>query len=281
MSENVKSIIKSYYDALQRSFQKGQLDTAHMHFANNVCVKGPNERESFEGKAAVEAMYKEALKMISRFEIKRQYFDATSACTVIDFFTKTTPERKVSVIEWIEVNKDQVVAIHPTFDTAQWTAPKTTKAIPPGFHTVTPYLVVKGGSKALEFYKKAFGAQVLEMHPMEDGKIMHSLFKVGDSNIMLSDEFPPPQGCGMLSPSSAKGISVALHLYVEDVDAWFDKAVKAGAKSVMPVADTFWGDRYGQLDDPFGHRWSISTHKEDVTPKEMEERAKECCANKL
>lgn len=158
--------------------------------------------------------------------------------------------------------------------------PKKVKPIPEGYHSVTPYLVVKNGSKALEFYKKAFQAQELERHDMPNGKVMHATFKIGDSIIMLSDEFPPPQSCGMVAPPSAKGLSMMLHLYVEDVDTSFNRAVKAGAKTIRPVEDTFWGDRYGQLEDPFGHRWSISTHKEDLEPEEIAERAKECCSKK-
>jgi PhnB protein len=158
--------------------------------------------------------------------------------------------------------------------------PKKAKPIPDGYHTVTPYLVVKDGSKALEFYKKAFNAQEMERHDMPDGKVMHATFKIGDSIVMLSDEFPPPQGCGMMAPPAAKGLSMMLHLYVEDVDTSFNRALKAGAKTIRPVEDTFWGDRYGQLEDPFGHRWSISTHKEDLSPEEIEERAQQCCSKK-
>jgi PhnB protein len=143
------------------------------------------------------------------------------------------------------------------------TMTKKSTSIPDGFHTVTPYLVVRGGSKALDFYKKAFGAEVVELHETEDGLVFHARFKIGDSFIMLSDEFPPSQGCGMAAPQFSNSPSVAIHLYVEDVDSVFNQAVKAGAKAVMPVEDMFWGDRYGQLDDPFGHRWSIATHKED------------------
>ena len=127
------------------------------------------------------------------------------------------------------------------------------------YHTVTPYLIVKDGAKAIDFYVKAFGAIAMERHETDDGKIMHASFKIGDSMVMLSDEFPAPEGCGMVAPPSAKGLSLMLHLNVKNVDESFDKALKAGAKVVMPVEDMFWGHRYGQLEDPFGHRWSIST----------------------
>lgn len=152
--------------------------------------------------------------------------------------------------------------------------------IPSGFHTITPYLTVRGGNQALDFYKKAFGAEVLEHHNTPDGKVMHALFRIGDSNVMLSDEYPPEQGCGMVAPSAATGVSVAIHLYVKDVDSTFNQAVKAGAKVILPVEDMFWGDRYGQLEDPFGHRWAVSTHKEDLSEEEVNEKAKECCASK-
>ena len=147
------------------------------------------------------------------------------------------------------------------------------RAIPEGFHSVTPYLIVKDGAKALEFYVKAFGAQVTEKHLTDDGKIMHALFKIGDSLVMLSDEFPEPESCGLVAPS-AKGQSVSLHVYVENVDASFDQAVKAGANVVMPVEDQFWGDRFGQLSDPFGHRWSLSTPLAYLKPKKP---GSSCC----
>lgn len=149
------------------------------------------------------------------------------------------------------------------------------KAIPDGYRTVTPFLSLKDAAKAIKFYQEAFGAKELQRHPAPDGKIMHAVIKIGDSLIMLADEFPQG-GCGMSSPNSLKGTSMMLHLYVEDVDSAFDKALKAGATTKMPVADMFWGDRYGMLEDPFGHLWSISTHKADPTPAEMEKAAKEC-----
>jgi len=144
-----------------------------------------------------------------------------------------------------------------------------TKAIPEGFHTVTPYLTLKDAPQAIEFYKRALGAQVLSTHYSPDGKIMNAELKVGDSILMLAEEFP---GMGAKSPLSLGDSPVTIHLYVEDVDKLFNQAVAAGAKVTMPVMDQFWGDRYGQLTDPFGHRWSIGTHKEDLTPAEIEKR---------
>ncbi len=148
---------------------------------------------------------------------------------------------------------------------------KPGKPVPEGFHTVTPHLVIKGAAAAIEFYKKAFGAEeVLRMPGQGDG-IMHAEIRIGDSHIMLNDEFPE---FGKKGPLSIGGTPVTLHLYVNDVDAVFARAVKAGAKVTMPVADMFWGDRYGALEDPYGHHWSIGTHKEDLTPEECMERAK-------
>lgn len=144
------------------------------------------------------------------------------------------------------------------------------KPIPEGYHTVTPHLSVKGAAQAIEFYKKAFGAEELARHPGPDGKLMHAAIKIGDSIVFLNDEFLE---MGMLGPESVGGTSVILHLYVEDVDAAFNRAVAAGAKVQMPLTDKFWGDRYGMLSDPFGHRWSLATHIEDVTPEQMAERA--------
>ena len=143
------------------------------------------------------------------------------------------------------------------------------KPIPDGYHTVTPYLIVKGAARALDFYKKAFGATELFRMPGPGGKIMHAEIKIGDSPIMLADEFPEMDARG---PQSLGGTPVGLCLYVEDVDARFAKAVAAGGKVLRPVVDQFYGDRSGTVADPFGHKWTIATHKEDVSPEEMKRR---------
>lgn len=145
--------------------------------------------------------------------------------------------------------------------------------------SLTPYLSVQGAAKAIEFYKKAFGAEVIERVDMPGGKIMHARLQIGDSFLMLSDEFPQSE-CGMRSPIALKGTSVCLHLNVKDVDKSFAQAVKAGAKVKMPVMDAFWGDRYGQVEDPFGHIWSMATPKEKVSPKEVLKRASQMFAKK-
>ena len=144
----------------------------------------------------------------------------------------------------------------------------TTKAIPDGMHTVTPHLICANASAAIEFYKKAFNATETSRLPGPSGRLMHASLRIGDSTVMLVDEMPEH---GALGPKSLKGSPVAIHLYVEDADATAAQAVAAGAKTIMPVADMFWGDRYGQLEDPFGHRWSIATHVRDVTPAEMQQ----------
>jgi PhnB protein len=150
------------------------------------------------------------------------------------------------------------------------------KPIPSGFHTLTPHLVVKGASKAIEFYKKAFGAEVVRQVPAPDGEsFLHVDLKIGDSHVFLVDEFPQ-MGC--LGPESIGGTPVTIHMFVEDVDAAFGKAVAAGAQVKMPLADMFWGDRYGLLTDPFGHAWSMATHKEDLTPEQIGKRAQSACA---
>jgi PhnB protein len=141
------------------------------------------------------------------------------------------------------------------------------KPIPDGFQTITPHITVQGAKKAIEFYKNAFGAEELGMQAMPDGNVMHALIRIGDSFLMLNDEFPQ---MGAKGPRTIGGTPVTLHLYVSDVDKSFDRAIRAGATTVMPVADQFWGDRYGILTDPFGHQWSIATHKRDVTPEEMQ-----------
>jgi PhnB protein len=146
------------------------------------------------------------------------------------------------------------------------------KPIPDGYHTATPYLILNDAAKAIEFYKRAFGAAELARFPAPGGKVGHAEIKIGDSTIMLADEFP---GMGHMSPASLGGTPVSIMLYVNDVDATAAQAVSAGAKVTKPVQDQFYGDRSGTLTDPFGHVWHISTHKEDVPPDEMDRRVKE------
>lgn len=150
---------------------------------------------------------------------------------------------------------------------------KKANPIPKGFHTVTPHLVVANAKKAIAFYKKAFGAILKGVHYMPDGKtVMHAEMRIGDSVVMLNDEFPD---FGVFSPLKTGATSVNIHLYVKDVDKVFKRAVSAGATVTMPLADAFWGDRYAQITDPSGHKWSLATHLEDLTPKQMDQRAKE------
>lgn len=138
--------------------------------------------------------------------------------------------------------------------------------IPKDMHTVTPHLICEGAANAIDFYKKAFNATELARLPGPNGRLMHAAIKIGDSTIMLADDFPEYGGLG---PKALKGSPVVLHLYVVDVDAAFEQAVAAGATVRMPPADMFWGDRYGQVTDPFGHQWSLATHIKDLTPEEM------------
>jgi PhnB protein len=143
------------------------------------------------------------------------------------------------------------------------------RAIPEGHHTVAPYLAVKNAVKALEFYKQAFGATETYKLVMPDGRLGHAEIRLGDSVIMLSDEFPEYGG---KAPETLGGSPVSIHVYVADVDAFFKRALAAGAKERKPVMDQFYGDRSGQLEDPFGHLWWVATHKEDVAPDEMQRR---------
>ena len=140
------------------------------------------------------------------------------------------------------------------------------KPIPNDMHTVTPHLVCAGAAEAIEFYKKAFNATEGGRLPGPQGKLMHAMIRIGDSSVMLVDEMPE---WGSYGPKSLKGSPDTIHLYVEDVDAVVARALAAGAKITMPVADMFWGDRYGKLEDPFGHLWSVATHLRDVSPEEM------------
>lgn len=152
------------------------------------------------------------------------------------------------------------------------------KPIPEGMHSITPHLIVNGAAKAIEFYKHVFGAQQIgPVSTMPDGKVMHAHLKIGDSHLMLADEFPQ-QGCAR-SPQSLGGSPVVLTLYVTDVDATWKTATEQGAKVLFALSNQFWGDRYGQIQDPFGHVWALATHLEDLTPAEIDERAKSMFAH--
>ncbi len=142
----------------------------------------------------------------------------------------------------------------------------TVKPIPEGMHTITPHLVCAGAADAIAFYEKAFDAVELARLPGPGGKLMHAQLRIGDSPLMLVDEMPE---WGALGPRALKGTPVTIHLYVPDVDAAVAQAEAAGAKVTMPVADMFWGDRYGQVEDPFGHKWSLATHTKDMSPDEI------------
>lgn len=150
------------------------------------------------------------------------------------------------------------------------------KPIPDGFHSVTPSLVVNNAGEAIEFYKKAFNANEIYKFPTPDGKILHAMIQIGDSFVMMSDEFPT---LGMNSPTTIGGTAVTLHLYVEDSDKFFKQAVESGAVVTMPLMDTFWGDRFGTVMDPYGHSWAIATHKIDMTPEGLRKAGEEYFAS--
>ena len=149
---------------------------------------------------------------------------------------------------------------------------KKVAPIPKGYHSVTPYLCIRGAAQALEFYKKAFGAKEVLRMQAPDGKVGHAEIRIGDSHVMMADEFP---NMGFLGPQSRGGSTVMLHLYVKDVDATMAQATAAGATLKRPIKDEFYGDRSGAVEDPFGHLWNISTHKEDVPPAELRRRGEE------
>jgi PhnB protein len=144
------------------------------------------------------------------------------------------------------------------------------KPIPDGYSAVTPYLIANGAAEALDFYQEAFGASVVMRHEGPGGKIMHAEFQIGDSKLMIGEACPE---MGVVAPQSNGGTSLFLYVYVDDVDATFARALEAGAKELRPVVDQFYGDRSGQLVDPFGHVWSIATHKEDVSADELQRRS--------
>ena len=143
---------------------------------------------------------------------------------------------------------------------------------PAGYHTATPYLILQGAAAAIDFYKSVFGATELMRIPHPDGRVGHAEIRIGDSTVMLADEFPE---LGHRGPKSLGGTTMSLMLYVEDADALFDRAIAAGAEVVKPMTDQFYGDRSGTFYDPFGHGWTVATHVEDVTPEEMQRRAAE------
>jgi PhnB protein len=146
------------------------------------------------------------------------------------------------------------------------------RPVPEGYHSVTPYLAIDGAAGAIEFYKKAFGADEVMRMPAPGGKVGHAEIEIGGSRIMLADEFPD---MGFRSPKAIGGSPVSLHLYVEDVDVVAKRAVAAGAKQLRPVKDQFYGDRTGTFEDPYGHVWHIATHKEDLSSDELKRRADE------
>jgi PhnB protein len=150
-----------------------------------------------------------------------------------------------------------------------------TQPIPEGYSTISPYLAVDDAAEAIEYYKKAFGAEETERMEAPGGKIGHAELKIGDSHLLLSDPFPQ---ASTTPPKELGGTSASIFMYVEDVDAVVQKAVDAGATVTMEVEDQFWGDRFGSITDPFGHNWSIATHIEDLTPEEIEERGKAAMA---
>ena len=143
------------------------------------------------------------------------------------------------------------------------------KPIPGGFHTVTPYLTINGAAAAIEFYKKAFAAEEIVKYPAPGGKIGHAQIKIGDSTIMLADEYPEMNVRG---PKSLGGTSVSLYVHVPDVDTVTNRAIAAGAKVLRPLQNEFYGDRAATLEDPFGHKWTLATHIEDVPPPELQKR---------
>ncbi len=151
----------------------------------------------------------------------------------------------------------------------------TASPIPPGFRTVTPHMVIKNAGEAMDFYVKAFGATEISRFEVPGmGLLAHGLLQIGDSFVMVADEFPPDFGCpDALSPTTAKGTTFAIHIYTEDVDAVYQRALDAGCESIFEPMDAFWGDRYGQVRDPYGHHWGMATHIKDMTGEEMAQAA--------
>lgn len=149
------------------------------------------------------------------------------------------------------------------------------QAVPAGFHTLTPHLIVRNADEAIAFYQKALGAEVLNVSRMDDKRVMHAALRIGDSILMLNDEMPE---YGALSPLASGGSGVTIHIYTGDVDTAYNRAISAGAKVKMPLMDQFWGDRYGVITDPYGHTWSLATHVRDMSLEEMQSAQDEAFA---
>ncbi len=152
----------------------------------------------------------------------------------------------------------------------------TVNPIPEGMHSLTPHLICANASAAIDFYQRAFNATLGGRMDGPNGSVMHAMMKIGDSHIMLADEMPD---WGSVGPRTLKGSPVVLHVYVPDVDAAFAQAVEAGAKVTMPLENMFWGDRYGKLEDPFGHQWSLASHVRDVSMEEMKKASESMCSD--
>ena len=183
-----------------------------------------------------------------------------------------TVKRKASVKKAKPATKKQAPATKAAKAKPAPKAKRKVSAIPKGFHTATPYLVIRDAAKALSFYAQAFAAKEMTRMNFPDGKVMHAEIRIGDSMIMISEENP---AWGTRSPLSLGGSAAHVMLYVKNVDAFVATAINAGANITQPISDMFWGDRYGKITDPFGHQWSIATHIEDVPPKQMKKRADE------
>jgi PhnB protein len=182
--------------------------------------------------------------------------------------------RQTSEGFWPFTNKNRNMESELTDEAASTSTSAARKPLRAGMHSITPHIVCEGAAEAIEFYKKAFNAVELSRLASEDEKLMHAEIRIGDSVVMLVDESPE---WGLVGPKSLKGSPVTLHLYVDDVDASVEQAVQAGAKVTVPVEDMFWGDRYGKLEDPFGHQWSIATHLREVSPEELKQGMDEMC----
>jgi uncharacterized glyoxalase superfamily protein PhnB len=152
------------------------------------------------------------------------------------------------------------------------------RAIPEGKGGVIPHLVVQGAAKAIDFYKKAFGAEEEMRLPTPDGRVLHAGLRIAGAHVFLADDFPESCGGTPRSPQALKGTPVTLHFYVDDVDAAIKRAQSAGAIVIMPAQDMFWGDRYGVVQDPFGHQWSLATHTQDLTPEQIAKNAQAACS---
>lgn len=292
-SKTEEAAVRQRLDSWIAAFLAKDTDAIMAHYATDVVAYDAIQQLQFKGKEAYRKHWEACMQMCQgpgMFEVKEAATHAVQDLAVVHalvycggtddagqtqgaWMRMTTTYRQIGG-EWLIVHEHfsapfDMQTGKALFDIAPDNQQKT-RTIPLGMSAVTPHLVCDGASDAIAFYQKAFGAQEESRMDMPDGKIGHASIRIGGAAIMLVDEFPQ---WGSFGPKTLKGTPVTVHLYVQDADAAMKKAVAAGAKEIMAVQEMFWGDRYGVLEDPYGHRWAVATHVRDLTPEQIKEGA--------